>query len=85
MELTGNDEEALLKRNDFLHGRIPFEDEDESKKDQELRYITYKLHFLVSILILKYAGFEGFVKNNPRFSALTIGNKLINEPFFRLI
>ncbi len=83
-QLTKIDEEALLKRNDFLHGRIPFEGAEESKQNQELKFITYKLHFLVTTLIMKYSKYCGYLKNNPKvFSVFAEGNKEINEPLFR--
>jgi hypothetical protein len=83
-KLTDIDEKALLKRNDFLHGRIPFEDEEESKQNQELKFITYKLHFLVTTLIMKYCKFNGLLKNNPKFfSVFVVDNKEIDEPLFR--
>jgi len=82
--LTDIDEKALLKRNDFLHGRIPFEDEEEAEKNQELKFITYKLHFLVTALIMKYCKFSGLLKNNPKFfSVFAEDNKEIDEPLFR--
>jgi hypothetical protein len=82
--LTDIDEVALLKRNDFLHGRIPFEDEEDIKQNHELKFITYKLHFLVTTLILKYCKFSGLLKNNPKFfSVFAEDNKVINEPLFR--
>lgn len=82
--LTDIDEKALLKRNDFLHGRIPFEDEEEANQNQELKFITYKLHFLVTALIMKYCKFSGLLKNNPKFfSVFAEDNKEIDEPLFR--
>jgi hypothetical protein len=82
--LTESDEEALVKRNDFLHGRIPFEDETETWLNKELKFITYKLHFLVTALIMKYCGFNGLLKNNPKFfSVFAENNKVIDEPLFR--
>ncbi|WP_281309960.1 hypothetical protein [Flavobacterium flavigenum] len=84
--LTDIDEMALLKRNDFLHGRIPFENEEEAKQNQELKFITYKLHFLVTSLIMKYSKFSGLLKNNPKFfSVFANDNKVIDEPLFRKV
>ncbi len=83
MKLSSADEDALLLRNDFLHGRLPFENEEEFKHNQELKYITYKLHFLVSILIMKYCKYEGFILNSPKlFSVLAPDGKEIKEPLF---
>jgi hypothetical protein len=65
--LNESDKEALNKRNDFLHGRIPFEDEDDA--ELELKFVTFKMHYLVSILILKHVGFAGWIRNTPLFFA----------------
>jgi len=83
-KLMKEDENALSKRNDFLHGRIPFEDETILIQDKELRFVTYKLHFLVTSLIMKYCKFSGLIKNNPKFlSVYSSKNKEIDEPLFR--
>jgi hypothetical protein len=86
IKLNEFDEEALLKRNDFLHGRIPFENEYGMEQNNELRFITFKLHFLVMALILKYSGFDGFLLNNVKYFSLynqEMGE--IKEPLFRKI
>lgn len=61
--LTQEDEKCIAMRNRFLHGNIPFEDEPQSKREKGLRNITLKAHFLTCSLILKYAGFNGVVKD----------------------
>lgn len=84
VRLTTNDEDILLKRNEFLHGKIPFEDEVEIDHKLELQFITYKLHFLVSILIIKYCGFKGFVLNTVKYLSLqTKSSRIIEEPLLR--
>lgn len=81
--LTQSDEEALLLRNDFLHGRLPFENESEYMHKQELRYTTYKLHFLLSLLIMKGAEFSGYIINSPKlFSLISPDGKEVKEPAF---
>jgi hypothetical protein len=79
------DESALLKRNDFLHGRIPFEDEVEKDHAHELKFVTYKLHFLVVGLALKYSGYSGLLKNNPAMFKYTDGEEKIEEALFRFV
>jgi hypothetical protein len=66
-QLSQSDKNALNSRNDFLHGRIPFEGGEDA--DLQLKIITYKMHYLVSILILKYVGFRGWIRNTPLFFA----------------
>lgn len=82
--LTNSDKDTFNRRNDFLHGRIPFEDELDASQNQELKFITYKLHFLVTGLILKYSGFNGLLKNNPAYyEVFEKGTKHLDEPLFR--
>lgn len=85
MELTVNDEFCISKRNDFLHGRIPFMDEEEGQKNDELKHIADKLHFLVSCLIFKYAGFSGYVLNKSKLYSALKSKKKIEEPLIRKI
>lgn len=57
IELCDDDVQAIGKRNDYLHGRIPLEDNEEF----ELEKLALKLHFLVSCLVLKWIGYEGHI------------------------
>ncbi len=85
IKLNEDDERCITKRNDFLHGRIPFENEPEDFKNNELKHIVYKYHFLLCAAILKNAGFSGYLMNNLRFAGELQLNKKIYEPFFRKI
>lgn len=86
IDLTDNDTFCIKRRNDFLHGKIPFENElDQSKKTTELKLIAYKLHFLTCCLLLKMAGFNGYLINFTTFLKLRLNYGQINEPAFRLI
>jgi hypothetical protein len=84
IKLTDIDKECIKLRNDFLHGRIPFEDE-KTKDPKQLQFFAYKLHFLVSALILKYSGFSGVLKNNAKVYDLFHGKKDVQETVFRTI
>nr|HPH47231.1 hypothetical protein [Chryseolinea sp.] len=85
LQLNNDDKECLAKRNDFLHGRVPFESEILFKHSKELQHITYKIHFLITSLILKYAGYSGFIKNNPKYFDVFVSKSDIKEPLFRKI
>lgn len=85
IQLNEDDERCIGKRNDFLHGRIPFENEQRDLKDSELKHIVYKLHFLLCAAILKNSGYSGYLKNNLKFASLLQFKKEINEDFFRKI
>lgn len=60
---TANDLEALKMRNTFLHGGLVKGSVE--KQTDELFYLSLMLHKLSCIIILKRAGFEGYILNNP--------------------
>ena len=60
---TANDMEALKMRNTFLHGGLVKGSIE--KQADELFYLSLMLHKLGCIIILKWAGFEGYILNNP--------------------
>ena len=61
--LTTDDKESLKMRNLFLHGKLVKGDVE--KQSDKLFYCSLLLHKLCSIIILKRAGFEGYILNNP--------------------
>ena len=61
--LNEKEKECINKRNDFLHGRIPYECNDDS--EYQLQQIALTLLYCVTILVLKYIGYNGFVLYYP--------------------
>lgn len=61
--LNQNDKDALKMRNTFLHGGLVKGSVE--KQSNELFYLSLMLHKLACIIILKRAGFEGYIMNNP--------------------
>ena len=65
---------AIEHRNDFLHGRItelPNANGEPKKvsrevSSMEIYYISLRLYMLVSMLILKYIGYDGRIVNQPK-------------------
>ncbi|AUC77445.1 hypothetical protein [Olleya sp. Bg11-27] len=84
IKLSEDDKRCINMRNDFLHGRIPFDVENDPKA-YELHHIVYKLHLLVCSLILKYSGFSGLMLNNIKLADLLHFDKKLNETLFRKI
>lgn len=84
IELTDEDKECINMRNEFLHGRIPFENE-KGFNEYELHRIVFKLHFLVNALIIKMTGFNGFILNNLKMLDVLRYKKDFNVPLFRKI
>ncbi len=61
--LTENDKKALKMRDTFLHGGLVKGSLE--KQTEELFYLSLMLHKLACIIILKKAGFKGYILNNP--------------------
>lgn len=57
----------LNTRNQFFHGKTPYDEGILKSKVKELHLEADRLHMLVSILILKYIGYEGHIKNQAAY------------------
>jgi hypothetical protein len=68
-ELSKDEYKCVDGRNKFLHGSLPVNERDEDEVFQELYHISLTLHKLVYVLMLKAAGFEGFIINYPKMHA----------------
>jgi hypothetical protein len=80
IKLSCEDEAAIDFRNDLLHGNILMNNETlrTSKEiDNKMLYANAKLFTLISKLILKYSGYNGYVINHGKFY-----NKISNEDYF---
>ena len=58
----------LSTRNKFLHGKTPFDEKHIKTKIKELNLYADRIHLLTAILILKYAGYRGHVKNHAAYN-----------------
>ncbi|MEJ7684582.1 MAG: hypothetical protein WKG06_43380 [Segetibacter sp.] len=77
--LAPKDIEAIEKRNDFLHGRIP-----EENDKHYLSIINGRLLFCINCLVLKHIGFSGYLIYYP--SVYQLNNNLrIEEGLIRKI
>ena len=61
--LQPNDTAALKMRNTFLHGGLVKGSVE--KQTNDIFYLSLMLHKLACIIILKRAGFSGYILNNP--------------------
>ena len=61
-DLKPNDKDALKMRNTFLHGGLVKGSVE--KQANEIFYLSLMLHKLACIIILKRAGFSGYILNN---------------------
>jgi hypothetical protein len=72
INLSMNDINAIEHRNDLLHGNIlltneEYNPEKETEIDSYMGYISGKLYTLISALILKRIGYEGYIINYAKF------------------
>lgn len=68
--LSLEDEKAIEYRNDLLHGNILMNDQTKrtSKEiDNQMLYVSAKLYTLISKLILKNSGYNGYLINHAKF------------------
>lgn len=70
IHLTSHDIDIIEHRNDLLHGNILIdrdEFKDEDKTNLYLTYVSAKLFTLISKLILKIIGYDGYVYNQAKY------------------
>ena len=79
IDLPSKDIEAIERRNDFLHGRIPKENDK-----HYLSLINGRLLFCINCLVLKHIGFEGYIIYHPSIYQLN-NNLRIEENLIRKI
>lgn len=87
VKLTLNDIKAIEHRNDLLHGDILLTNKElksESDINNYMGYISGKLFTLISALILKYVGYEGYIINHAKFYE-DLCEIETSEEYFRLI
>lgn len=68
--LSPLDEAALEYRNDLLHGNIMMHDgtlRTSAEIDDHMLYVSAKLYTLISKLVLKNSGYQGYVINHSKF------------------
>lgn len=83
IKLSDEDEATINFRNDLLHGNILMNNETTrtSKEiDNKMLYASAKLYTLLSKLILKNSGYNGYVINHAKFY-----NKNSKEEYFEII
>lgn len=69
IKLSEEDEKAIDYRNDLLHGNILMNNEIERTSeeiDNQMLYISAKFYTLISKLILKKCGYNGYVINHAK-------------------
>ncbi len=77
ISLTPDEIDSIERRNDFLHGRFPF-DPDNTEQRFELEQTVLTLLYCVTALLLKYIGYSGFVIYYPALNEHKRGHRLTN-------
>jgi hypothetical protein len=85
IDLNKEEKEFIKKRNHFLHGSIPFEDEEGEKTTMELHKIALYMHMLTGALMLKFAGYSGPIFNFWTYWAFERGEKIDSKLLFKEI
>jgi hypothetical protein len=87
IELLPEDIKVLQARNDLLHGRFPKFSENNNERsldriNRDLYYTAMRLYTLLSMLILRWVGFDNFVLNYPVIQQRSTKYKL-KEAYYR--
>ena len=86
IKLSREDEKAIDYRNDLLHGNILMNNDTKRSSqeiDNHMLYISAKLYTLISKLILKKSGYNGYVINHAKFYENNLLNSI--EDYFEEI
>jgi hypothetical protein len=75
ISLNQKEIEAINKRNDFLHGRIPLSISYEDDKFY-LQQVSFTILYCVTALILKYVGYSGFIMYFPTLNEFNKKKKI---------
>lgn len=81
IRLSKSDLDILNHRNKFLHGTSPFEEIQLQEKTKEISYISKKLHFMITCLILKYIGYRGHIVNFAAWQQLHLKEQVTDHPY----
>ncbi len=90
IELSTEERKVIGKRNKFFHGEIidtkmsVKNEEDYMILEKEHLYLSCRLYNMISKLLLKYIGFEGYLLNHAKLRDKYYNKNLDEEYFIRL-
>lgn len=85
--LTPQEEEAIMYRNDFLHGNINLKPGKKSAKktyEMDSYEIALRIYTLINAIILKKIGYSGYLLNYAKIQERGMG-KHFAEPYYRTL
>ena len=83
IKLSQEDEKAIDYRNALLHGNILMNDgikRTSEEIDHQMLYVSAKLYTLISKIVLKNSGYNGYVINHAKFYKQSSTNS--NDEYF---
>lgn len=83
LQISAIDKQAILHRNDFLHGNINLKPRSHKAVPMDLYEVSLRLIMLIHLIIMKTTGFNGYIVNHPKIQGKT--NAGDEEDFYRLI
>lgn len=90
INVTTEDIKVLQARNDLLHGRFPVISKNENMSsidriNRDLYYTALQLFTLLSMLILKWVGFDNYVLNHPVIQKRAVKYRLKELPYRQIV
>ncbi|MCG8531908.1 MAG: hypothetical protein MI749_14775, partial [Desulfovibrionales bacterium] len=82
--LSKDEYKCIDNRNKFLHGSLPVNERNENEAFRELYHISLTIHKLVYVLILKTAGYEGYIINYPKLHQHITERDMDQELFVKI-
>jgi hypothetical protein len=83
--LSSEELKCVEYRNLSLHGNLPSVDVDKGESElDKLFYVNLTMHKLCSVLILKLAGFEGYIINNVKLHEKNINRNIEEDGFLKI-
>ncbi|WDF77127.1 hypothetical protein PQ469_24895 [Mucilaginibacter sp. KACC 22773] len=75
---------VLKDRNQYQHGKLPARTAEDNVVFREVYFSCVVLHRLIAILILKSAGFSGYIINYPKLHEHITGTVLDEDFFYKI-
>jgi hypothetical protein len=82
--LSKDEFDVIKLRDKFLHGSTISVTDDEDYGFKDLFHISLRLHFMLSVLLLKKAGFEGKILNHVKLYEAITEKKVDEERFIKI-
>lgn len=82
--ITADENKVVKHRDDYQHGRLPTDPNSDEKVFRDVYFSCMMLRRLTTILILKAAGFKGYIINYPQIRSNITRKDLGEERFLKI-